>query len=78
MLDGRDRQKRTGHFKCSIDSKYIGEVAVAVDVLLCINTTHSSESCYLPRKVMDSILFKYYIFRNIICRTFSKTCFFVK
>ena len=26
MLDGVSGEENTGHFKCSIDSKYIGEV----------------------------------------------------
>ena len=46
MLDGKYGEKPTGHFKCSIDSKYIGEVAVALDLLSTIIKLNSSESCY--------------------------------
>ena len=30
LLDGASGEKTTGHFKCSIDSKYIGELHLSV------------------------------------------------
>ena len=30
LLDGASGEKTTGHFKCSIDSKYIGELHLLI------------------------------------------------